>query len=134
MKIEKMILVAHSWGGFISASYALSYADRLEHLILVDPWGIDEHPDMNDFPLWKLSAAYAVRLMEGCFSMVRAFGPFGRGLIKNIRPDLLQKYDSVVDPSVMLEYIYHCVNHNNPTGEAAFHRMTRVGMLNEINN
>ncbi|KAL7050434.1 hypothetical protein ACKWTF_004082 [Chironomus riparius] len=127
MNFEKIILVAHSWGGFLSTSYALKYSKHLEHLILVDPWGLDDEPDMADFPLWKLSAAYGVRLLEGCFSVVRAFGPLGTWLIKNVRPDILQKYNSIVDQSVMCEYIYHCVNNNNPTGEQAFHRMTRVG-------
>lgn len=127
MKFNKVILVAHSWGAFLASSYALKYPERLEHLILVDAWGLDNEPDMADFPLWKLSAAYAVRYFEGCFSMVRALGPFGHLLIKNIRPDILQKYDSIVDQSVMCEYIYHCVNNHNATGEQAFHRMTRVG-------
>jgi len=127
MNFDKIILVAHSWGGFLASSYALKYSERLEHLILVDAWGLDDEPDMGDFPLWKLSAAYGVRLLEGCFSMVRVFGPFGTWLIKNVRPDILQKYNSITDESVMLEYIYHCVNNNNPTGEQAFHRMTRVG-------
>jgi pimeloyl-ACP methyl ester carboxylesterase len=127
MKIEKMILVAHSWGGFLASSYSLKYAEHVEHLLLVDPWGLDANPDMKDFPLWKLTVAYAVRLMVGCFTMVRVFGPFGNYLIKNVRPDLLEKYNSVCEPSVFGEYIYHCVNQSNPTGEAAFHKMTSVG-------
>ncbi|KAG5679037.1 hypothetical protein PVAND_008638 [Polypedilum vanderplanki] len=127
MKIDKMILVAHSWGGFLASSYSLKYAERVEHLLLVDPWGLDEHPDMDNFPLWKLTVAYAVRLLDGCFTMIRVFGPFGDYLIKNVRPDLLQKYNSVCEPSVFSDYIYHCVNHWQPTGEVAFHKMTRVG-------
>lgn len=59
--------------------------------------------------------------------MIRAFGPFGEWLIKNVRPDLLQKYESIVDPSTFSQYIYHCNNNSNPSGEAAFHRMTCVG-------
>lgn len=125
--IDRMVLLGHSFGGFQAGSYALKYPDRLEHLIMVDPWGFDEMPGLEDFPLWKLSVAYTVRLMVGPFSMIRALGPFGEWLIKNIRPDLLQKYDSIVEPAIFSQYIYHCNNNNNPSGEAAFHRMTAVG-------
>lgn len=125
--LERMVLLGHSFGGFLAGSYALKYPDRLEHLIMVDPWGVDGAPEMQDFPLWKLSVAYTVRLMVGPFSMIRALGPFGEWLIKNVRPDLLQKYESIVDPSIFSQYIYHCNNNSNPTGEAAFHRMTVVG-------
>lgn len=117
MNIEKFVFVAHSWGAFLASSYALLHADKIEHLILTDPWGFDSHQDMTNYPWWKLVAAYGVRLFEGCFSLVRIFGPFGQFLIKCIRPDLLQKFDTVVEPSVMLEYIYHCVNNTNPTGK-----------------
>lgn len=127
MKMPKMVLLGHSFGGFLSSSYALRYPERLEHLIQVDPWGYDPRPDLQDFPLWKLSVAYTVRLMFGPFSMIRAFGPFGEVLIKNIRPDLLQKYKEIVDPSIISQYIYHCNNNSNPSGEEAFHRMTVVG-------
>ena len=127
MQIPKMVLLGHSFGGFLASSYALKYPERLEHLILVDPWGYDEKPDLQDFPLWKLSVAYTVRFMFGPFSMIRAFGPFGEWLIKNVRPDLLQKYQSIVDPSIISQYIYHCNNNSKPSGEEAFHRMTAVG-------
>lgn len=127
MQLPRMVLLGHSFGGFLASSYALKYPERLEHLILVDPWGYDSAPDLQDFPLWKLSFAYSVRLMFGPFSMIRAFGPFGEWLIKNVRPDLLQKYQSIVDPAVMSQYIYHCNNNSNPSGEAAFHKMTVVG-------
>lgn len=127
MQLPQIVLLGHSFGGFLASSYALKYPKRLAHLILVDPWGFNEAPDLQDFPLWKLSVAYTVRLMFGPFSMMRAFGPFGELLIKNIRPDLLQKYQSIVDPSIISQYIYHCNNNSNPTGEEAFHRMTVVG-------
>lgn len=117
MNIEKFIFIAHSWGSFLASSYALAHGDRIEHLILNDPWGFDSHQDMTNYPWWKLVVAYGIRLFEGCFSPVRLFGPFGDMLIKLIRPDLLKKFDSIVDPSVMLQYIYHCVNNVNPTGE-----------------
>lgn len=34
MQLEKMILLGHSFGGFLSTSYAMKYHENIEHLIL----------------------------------------------------------------------------------------------------
>ncbi|KAF9198025.1 hypothetical protein BGZ49_001291, partial [Haplosporangium sp. Z 27] len=50
-KIEKMVLVGHSLGGYLSVAYALKYPERVEKLILVSPVGIPENPEAQKAPL-----------------------------------------------------------------------------------
>lgn len=34
MKIERMILLGHSFGGYLSTAYTIKFPERIEHLIL----------------------------------------------------------------------------------------------------
>lgn len=42
--LKKIILCGHSMGGYLGCAYALNYPDRIQHLILADPWGFPEKP------------------------------------------------------------------------------------------
>lgn len=44
MNVEKMTLVAHSLGGYLSIAYSLKHPDRVSRLVLVSPAGIPEVP------------------------------------------------------------------------------------------
>ncbi|KAJ2366576.1 hypothetical protein IW150_005907 [Coemansia sp. RSA 2607] len=48
MGLEKMTLCGHSFGGYMSALYALKYPERVEKLVLVSPIGIPEPPEGYD--------------------------------------------------------------------------------------
>jgi abhydrolase domain-containing protein 4 len=122
VNIPKMILLGHSFGGFISTSYAMRYDHNMEHLILADPWGFTEKPDLSNRPYWQRSLVRVFGKMAP-LSIVRAAGPWGEWLIQKARKDIMQKYEGVVeDPRVIATYIHQC-NTDNPSGELAFKRL-----------
>lgn len=126
MKIESMVLLGHSFGGFLATSYAMKYPERIEHLLLADPWGYTEARDMSGEPLWKRSLVKVFQKMAP-LAVIRAAGPFGEWLIKKARKDILRKYEKAVeDHNVIGQYIYQC-NSANPTGEVAFHYLLHGG-------
>ena len=124
--IQKMILCGHSMGGFLSCAYALTYPDRIQHLILADPWGFPEKPDdvnaKYNVPVWVKAIAYAVQPLNPLWA-IRAAGPWGQWVVEKVRPDIMKKFSTVVkDETAMAQYIHQC-NSQNPTGESAFHSM-----------
>ncbi|CAD7701645.1 unnamed protein product, partial [Ostreobium quekettii] len=92
---KKVILMGHSLGGYLAATYALKHPEHVEHLILVCPAAIAGRPPEDDSPqsvrspwtlrgqLWRFS-----KLMWNVGvtpqSIVRLMGPWG--------PDLVGKY------------------------------------------
>lgn len=128
MNIPKMILLGHSLGGFISSCYALKYPHRVDHLILADPWGYTEAPNLKEFSFYKRSL---IRIFTkySPFSVIRAAGPLGPRFLRTTRNDIVGKYESTLKDhhkKYVSEYIYHCNNLHN-TGERAFHSLLKNG-------
>lgn len=122
MGIDRMILLGHSLGGYLATSYALSYAQHVKHLILVDPWGFPKCPSdgeqRRDIPRW-VRVVRSVISPFNPFSGLRLAGPWGPSLIARFRPDLLENYSDSCDYQLVADYIYHC-NAQTPSGEVAF--------------
>lgn len=91
--IDKMILVGHSMGGYLSAVYALRHPGHVRHLILVCPAGIGKRPDGWQPPAsvrspWSMRgllyrsarAFWEWGLTPG--SVVRFVGPMGPSIIE----------------------------------------------------
>ncbi|XP_037085490.1 LOW QUALITY PROTEIN: (Lyso)-N-acylphosphatidylethanolamine lipase-like [Pollicipes pollicipes] len=130
MNIDRMILLGHSLGGYLSCAYALRHPERLEHLVLADPWGFSERISNQahrpQIPLWVRAVLAAVKVMNP-LSVLRLGGPWGSTLIAKARPDLMKKFSSLVNSppgtNYMANYIYHC-NAQTPSGEVAFHTLS----------
>ncbi|XP_020299499.1 protein ABHD4 isoform X2 [Pseudomyrmex gracilis] len=126
MQLEKFVLLGHSMGGFLAASYAMRYPERVKHLILADPWGFPEKPDTAaraHVPFWVKAIAFAVQPLNPLWA-VRVAGPFGQWLIEKTRPDIVKKFTPVLkdDTAIISQYIHQC-NVQTPSGESAFHAM-----------
>ncbi|PAV61822.1 hypothetical protein WR25_26352 isoform F [Diploscapter pachys] len=119
MGIQKMYLVGHSFGGYLSTSYALKYPERIEHLVLVDPWGYAEAEERQLSR--RLTLIVGIISLFNPLTTLRVSGPFGPKLVKKARPDLGVRYPSE-NPDDIYEYIYRC-NSQSPTGETAFKSM-----------
>ncbi|CAI5453167.1 unnamed protein product [Caenorhabditis angaria] len=114
MRLEKMNIVAHSFGGYLATSYAIKYPSRVHNLILADPWGFTDK-DPNRFPQTK-TIRFIRWFVEtyNPLTIMRMFGSFGPNLMRRTRPDLKDKYSENV-----YDYIYLC-NSQRPSGEKAF--------------
>ncbi|XP_032590509.1 (Lyso)-N-acylphosphatidylethanolamine lipase isoform X1 [Drosophila grimshawi] len=127
MNISNMILLGHSMGGFIASSYALSYPERVRHLILADPWGFPEKPtdstNTKQIPLWVRAIARILTPLNPLWAL-RAAGPFGQWVVQKTRPDIMRKFQQTIEEDINLlpQYIHQC-NAQSPSGESAFHSM-----------
>ncbi|KAM9790713.1 (Lyso)-N-acylphosphatidylethanolamine lipase isoform X2 [Syngnathus typhle] len=132
--VEKMILLGHSLGGYLATSYAIQYPSRVSHLILVDPWGFPERPQIQENqsqatelvkrpspPNWVKAILSVVSLFNP-LAVIRAAGPWGPGLVNRFRPDFRRKFEDLFDDDTMTQYIYHC-NAQPPSGEVGFRAM-----------
>ncbi|ERE75144.1 1-acylglycerol-3-phosphate O-acyltransferase ABHD5-like protein [Cricetulus griseus] len=81
--LNKMILLGHNLGGFLAAAYSLKYPSRVSHLILVEPWGFPERPDLADqerpIPVW-IRALGAALTPFNPLAGLRIAGPFATSL------------------------------------------------------
>ncbi|CAH1163557.1 unnamed protein product [Phaedon cochleariae] len=123
MKLKEIIFLGHSMGGFLAASYSLSYPENVKHLILADPWGFPERPkEYKDVPFLIKTVSYIMKPFNP-LAGIRLAGPLGPWFINRVRPDISKKYSiELNDPNLIPQYIYQC-NSQYPSGESAFRSM-----------
>ena len=127
LNIEQMILLGHSFGGYIVSAYALKYPERTKALLLVNPWGFLDPPASNKpdtpTPMWVRLLTNVSRYVNP-LTLLRSAGPIGVPLFKFFKPDFKSKYKNALgDSNVIYEYLYYCNNHT-PTGENGFKAMS----------
>ena len=82
MELPSFILAGHSLGGFVSAAYTLQHPSRVEHLILLDCWGMPERPESGEetrvkLPSWALLIGKVAHMFSP-LSGIRLLGPLGK--------------------------------------------------------
>lgn len=127
MGIDKMILLGHSFGGFLSTSYTIQFPERVEHLILADPWGFTSRPDLSNIGFMRKSMLKLFQNMQP-LALIRAAGPYGEWLVKTARKDILQKYQHIMeDQTAIAQYIQQCNIQSPASGEMAFKNLLEGG-------
>ncbi|KAF5892806.1 protein ABHD4-like, partial [Clarias magur] len=134
--LERMILLGHSLGGYLATSYSIQYPERVDHLILVDPWGFPEKPQPQQEdsssqasevkrpvpPRWAKAVASVLSYFNP-LAVIRLAGPLGPELVNRFRPDFKRKFEDLFDDNTITEYLYHC-NAQTPSGEVGFRAMS----------
>jgi len=121
--IDKMILLGHSMGGYISAAYALQYPERVQHLIMVCPAGVGRRPKDWTLPeqlqnpwsvrgqLYRMAvAAWNGGLTPG--AMIRAGGPLGRRVVEGYTRNRFKRHGHHLteeEVAAFEKYMYHVV-------------------------
>lgn len=129
MNLQSMILLGHSFGGFISTLYTMQYPEFVEHLILGDPWGFNPVPNLKEYSLWEQSLIRLENKVSPLW-IVRVVGPWGPLLLRKGRPDIMEKFEGAVEnhDKTVAKYIFHC-NTKKKTGELAFSRLVKIGVF-----
>uniref|UniRef100_A0A914C5W6 AB hydrolase-1 domain-containing protein n=1 Tax=Acrobeloides nanus TaxID=290746 RepID=A0A914C5W6_9BILA len=126
MKIEQMIFVGHSFGGYLGCSYAIEYPKRVRHLVLVDPWGLPEglivgksHTDRSKTRIQRWSIIlHPIASQFNPLAMARFLGSRTPKIMKKFRPEMEGWYNT----EAIYDYNY-LNNAQKPSGEVAFKNM-----------
>lgn len=125
MNISKMNICGHSLGGFLGFSYAISYPERLQHLILADPWGLTPKPinkkRYNSNITDKLGSFFSNIAYP--LTILRMLGPFSQWIVESTFPEMVANLTAFVgNKEIVIQYMYQ-MNLQTPTGEGAFKTM-----------
>lgn len=111
----------------MASAYALKHPERIEHLVLSDPWGFSEQHDVNKKPLHKRTI-WSIIVKFSPYTFLRLAGPYGEELIRLFFNDFLQKFESYLDDrTIFVKYLQQINNNKNATGEAAFFNLLNGG-------
>ena len=120
---EPVVLLGHSFGGYLCSHFTIRNPGKVKHLVLADPWGVPRQP-ADDGSAKKLPFKFRVALWAfyktAPLSILRAAGPLGPKVLPKFRPDFEERWSRIIDdPKAFYDYTYHC-NAGRPTGELGF--------------
>lgn len=117
MNLKDMILMGHSFGGFLSMSYAIKYPRNVSSLVMIDSWGLGDSKtnEKDQLKVLLARAAQKMPLNGKASSVFRASGKIGIEVFKFFRPTYKRHFENVLDdPRVIYRYLYYA-NKPNPT-------------------
>ncbi|RNF09658.1 putative monoglyceride lipase [Trypanosoma rangeli] len=118
-----VILLGHSFGGFVAAHYAMRHGpSRVKVLALAEPWGVnDADPGRIERAPVHYRLALKVFYAAKPLSLLRAVGPAGPTFFRLVRPDFANRWRGfLANPQVFYDYTYHCNAQLPPLGETLF--------------
>jgi cardiolipin-specific phospholipase len=133
MQINKLQLVGHSMGGYLSTFYALKYPHRVERLVLLSPVGVPELPKESEEnqPEFVKKRPYFTSFIGTMWKMnvtpqsvVRAIGPWGQKMVNSLVQRRFNARGILKEDEceIISEYLYH-INVDKPSGEYALNAL-----------
>lgn len=127
-----VVVIGHSFGGYVAAKFAAAYPHRVRRVVLVDAFGVANR-DPAHFEAFEAKAGTlrkaTVWAVERIFydinplSLVRGAGPLGPRLVRGRKGRKMHRQFAGTDASecahLMAEYVYHCAA-QPPSGESVF--------------
>ncbi|KHG17641.1 Abhydrolase domain-containing 4 [Gossypium arboreum] len=96
--ISNLIVLGHSFGGYIASKYALKHPKHVQHLILVGPAGFSSESDSSIEWLTCLRETWKRAILNPYNHKSRGFGPWG--------PKIVHKYTATrFDPRDSAEFV-----------------------------
>ncbi len=86
---EKLILIGHSWGGFLASLYAAEFPDHVEALILVSPATMLVMPQEEADLFETVRARLPAEQQAGFDAFMDDYFDFGGGLFQKSEADLI---------------------------------------------
>lgn len=132
--IEKMILVGHSFGGYIAGCYYEAYPDRVDKLVMLSPAGINKPNENFDIEIWLQEKPFFARVFLKIARffwardvtptvLLRKIGPFGGRFVKRY---LKRRIVGLSKPEIKnLKVYFQQVNLYPGSGEFALSRIIK---------